>query len=84
MNPDKGQVQALMEAIDSYLEAHPEAADTVEGVTTWWLAGLGSGLPRSSISMALAELEARGRIRTTRLASGALIYSRVAPGSKRG
>ena len=37
--PDDSQleIEALAGEIARYLAAHPKAADTVEGITKWWL-----------------------------------------------
>jgi hypothetical protein len=32
------KVEEAAEAIEAYLTDHPNAADTLEGVITWWLA----------------------------------------------
>jgi hypothetical protein len=35
--PYTAEDRALARAIPRYLEAHPEAKDTVEGIAQWWL-----------------------------------------------
>ncbi len=45
-----------------YLSAHPEAQDTVEGITEWWL--LENSIRRATIEVqqALAQLQAEGLV----------------------
>ena len=57
-----------------YLGDHPSAADTLEGITNWWV-------PRQRIAEsivlvrgALGLLEARGQIQRQRMPDGQIIY----------
>lgn len=72
------EVEVLVQAIIQYLQSYPNAADTVDGVTNWWLAGVGIHFHRSKIIQALALLERHGMLKTQVLPSGGLIYSRGA------
>jgi hypothetical protein len=38
MDSEDNQAEALADEIQRYLLGHPDAADTVEGIRTWWLA----------------------------------------------
>jgi hypothetical protein len=51
-------VQEVESAVQRYLEAHPNAFDTVEGIRTWWLAGL-EPTP-AAVQAALDRLVERG------------------------
>ena len=50
-------VCGIADAIERYLTQHPEAADTVEGISTWWLS---SQYGTDAVLAALVELEVRG------------------------
>ena len=49
-------------AILAYLEAHPSAADTLEGITTWWLEQLRIQCGIELVSGALERLILSGEI----------------------
>ena len=51
----------VADAIASYLAAHPDGADTVEGIHQWWLRPLGLDQPVEVVARAL-ELLAMERI----------------------
>lgn len=46
--------------IERYLEEHPDAADTAEGISQWWLSEPGPTLSVSDVQRALDALVARG------------------------
>ena len=54
-------------AIMSYLGAHPDSADTVEGIHQWWIRW--PDIPESILvtAAALAQLERAGRIEKQRI-----------------
>jgi len=68
-------VSEIAEMIERYLAQRPEAADTAEGISTWWLPSpLGSdALP--AVLAALLQLEARGVVVRMELEGGATVYS---------
>ena len=63
------------EAITSYLADHPNANDTLEGVTQWWLLAKGAAWSRSDIQKAIARGIHEGLILETRGADGHVRYS---------
>lgn len=65
----------LQSAILAYLQAHPGAGDTVDGVLDWWL-GATDGEQRSRVEAALEALAEAGAVTRHRLPDGKLIYSR--------
>lgn len=68
-------VSEIAERIERYLTLRPEAADTIEGIGTWWLSSpLGTGA-LSSVLAALVQLEARGVVVRKELEGGATIFS---------
>ena len=72
--PDAAEQLAL--EITRYLEAHPDAADTIEGVIQWWLPPLGAGVSGETVQRALDELVTGARIVRRVLVDGAVIYAR--------
>lgn len=70
---------SLMAAIEAHLESHPQAADSAEGVATWWLGGMAASAPE--VERALASLVQRQRVRCVRLADGTCLYSSASGGS---
>jgi len=48
--------------ICAYLQAHPRAADTPEGIQRWWLASQHGEVTLQLVEMALAELEQNGMV----------------------
>ena len=75
---DVGRVVA---AILRYLNVHPHAADTVEGITRWWLTPELGALPIETLEHALAVLIARGRVERAPLGDGRFVY-RARPGNE--
>jgi Fe2+ or Zn2+ uptake regulation protein len=65
---------ALVDAILEYLVNHPQAADSVDGVTRWWLARNGSAPARAEVERALATLVERGLLRRVELPDGTVLY----------
>jgi hypothetical protein len=67
-------VSQIAERIERYLMQRPEAADTAEGIGTWWLTSpLGTdALP--AVVAALRQLELRGVVVRMERAGGVTIY----------
>lgn len=74
--PDR--VQDILEKILRYLATHPDAADTPEGIETWWLAGRG-GKPGDALRLALEVLIRRHVLIRAVLPGGSVIYRRPQP-----
>jgi len=68
---------ALCLGILAYLQAHPEAADSLEGIATWWLPAPAFAATSESVLEALRLLEAEHRIARIELADGRTLYQRV-------
>lgn len=73
-------VSEIAERIERYLTQRPEAADTAEGIRTWWLSSpLGAdALP--AVLEALLQLEARGVVVRTGREGGTTIFSSASRG----
>lgn len=64
----------ITDEIVRYLSAHPNAADTVKGITTWWLAREG-GIPDvQEVEAALEYLVIKGVLAKRVKADGEAIY----------
>ena len=65
----------LNDEILSYLRAHPQAADTVEGIVEWWLSRHLPAEGVERVQAALDELVARGLIAQIALVDGTVLYA---------
>ena len=70
-------------AIRRYIGAHPNAADTLDGILHWWLTRQRYADSAHEVRLALNELEGRGLISHIRLADGKIVYQREAQCSKK-
>lgn len=68
--------ETLASEILRYLERHPDAADTAQGVRIWWLVRVGAGAEQDEVGRALAELVATGKIAQVRIEPGIEIFRR--------
>lgn len=62
-------------AVLGYLASHPHAADTLRGITAWWLPRQRYQVERERIERVLEQLVAGGALRHERLPDGALLYA---------
>ncbi len=74
----KGRVEAVVGAIERYLSHNPAAADTANGIRSWWLPEHLRAEPLPTIVGALDVLEARGVVNKTTREGGEVIYSKKA------
>ncbi len=68
-------VLAMAQEISHYLESHPEAADTLEGVVSWWLARQRYEYSYRMVRQALDHLIAEGRVAKQTTVGGGIVYS---------
>ena len=73
--PDR--VANIADAIERYLRAHPDAADSVEGIRLWWLTGDGAEESPECVGAALERLEAAGIVDRRTLPGGQVVYAGV-------
>ncbi len=66
------KIIAVADEIRRYLEGHPHASDSIEGVRRWWLRDRES---LENVERALELLEQRGSVLKQRLPDGCCIYS---------
>ena len=68
------RLAAAVAALEGYLERHPQAADSVQGIVPWWLSSAGVELSEPVVQLALEVLEQRGRVMRTTLPGGQVIW----------
>jgi hypothetical protein len=71
------ELSALCSAILRYLRDHPEAADSLEGIASWWLPRADRFVPIEAVQEALALLVAERRIARIDLADGRTLYQSI-------
>ena len=69
------RVQAVAAEVLEHLRNHPDAADSLEGVRTWWLKRHGHAPSHDVVKSALDLLISRGWLRADAAVDGRLIYS---------
>lgn len=74
-NRDEVVFSRLRDEILSYLRRHPQAADTVTGIASWWLPQQPSEAALTSVQQALDELATQGLVIKTMLADGTILYA---------
>lgn len=75
MEPEHERVVEVVDAILRYLDRHPDAVDTVEGISKWWLP-LDYCAERGLVQAALERLERQGLIHKRTNADRHVLYSR--------
>ncbi len=76
------RVAAVTEAIQAYLARHPLAADSAEGIASWWLGG-GLEVSVEEVCAALARLIDQGLVAWRQLPDGRHIYGAATAVTKR-
>ena len=66
-----------------YLEEHPDAADTIEGVRQWWLFQRMAAYSRDKVLVALDRLRNEGLIEAVTLSDGQKVFSLPESGRRR-
>lgn len=69
--------QRVVEQIVEYLAANPHAADTLDGIQSWWLSGATSGTSRSEVEHAVRVLLQDHVLECRMLPDGTRIYARA-------
>lgn len=70
-------VKQITEEIVSYLKNHPNAADTVEGITEWWLLSLRTNITTKLVQQALDFLVSKSEMKFKVNLSGKKVYSKM-------
>jgi hypothetical protein len=73
---DAAQRARIRDAILHYVQKHPLAADTAEGVLACWLPGTGFGEAQDHIAAVLEEMVAGRQLQARHLPDGKILYVR--------
>ena len=76
MDAAKTDVAAVAAAIRRYLNEHPNAADTVEGIARWWLSGSSGNELLADVERAVDLLVLQGEVVRQTRRDGTVIYER--------
>ena len=68
-------VQQIADQIECYLKNHPNAADTVEGISKWWLLGEGIEVSNLIVQQALDYLGSKSAVKCNDNPCGNKVYS---------
>jgi hypothetical protein len=74
---EESRIAQLKDEILKYLGAHPQAADTVEGIASWWLLRQRYQEEIQKVQQALDDLVERGLVTKTTLADGTTLYKHL-------
>lgn len=66
--------EKLTQQILEYLEEHPEAGDTLEGIATWWVQCQQVSESVIAVRQALQQLESDGIVTERKTPSGKTLY----------
>ena len=76
MDAETTDVAVVATTIRRYLRDHPNAADTLEGIALWWLAGNNGDEWLTNVELAIEQLVNRGEVVRQTLRDGTVIYER--------
>ncbi len=71
----RDQVSEIEHAVLSYLDRHPLAADTLDGITRWWLPEQRYVTAEARIEQVLQQLVSDGVLQIKRLPNGGALYA---------
>lgn len=72
---DESGLSRLSDEILSYLRAHPQAADTVDGIIQWWLPRQRQEEAGIRVQYTLDALVVRGLVKKITLVDGTVLYA---------
>lgn len=72
-------VDQLAAEIQAYLEAHPHAADTLDGIVQWWIVHQRFMRGIQATGRAVERLVAEGRLEEIRTPDGRVIFRAARP-----
>jgi Fe2+ or Zn2+ uptake regulation protein len=75
VSPDYQEISSLVIELTEYFETHPNAADSLEGITKWWIKKKDPASSQASVLSALEYLCAEGIVVKTSGPAGNAIYS---------
>lgn len=78
------EVARIADQIEHYLEEHPHAADTLEGIAEWWLQAKKQNVSMKATLLALNSLLTRGVLVQITDSNGKCIYRTAQQGEPKG
>jgi Fe2+ or Zn2+ uptake regulation protein len=69
-----GKKENIEKMILAYLEQNPDAADTIEGITKFWMQRENADITIAKVSRTLARLVRKGRIKAFQSLDGTLFF----------
>ena len=75
MNAPTKTTLAIAEVIERYVQSHPKAADTSEGIRSWWVTRERAGDSPGEVQIALDYLVDSCRLSRSILTDGTVVYS---------
>ena len=72
---ESSDIRYIAKEIEKYLNDHPKAADTIEGITEWWLIRQGFEVSIEMVQKALAYLVSTSVVVIKTNLSGKKVYS---------
>ena len=76
---ENDDITSLAEEIVRYLENHPNAADTVNGITNWWITRQRYEESAARVRLALEFLEKEKKITKRELPGKEIVYLKTMP-----
>lgn len=73
---ERETIAIIAQQVRNYLSTHPRAADTLEGISGWWLPQQGSNANPELVQQALDYLVSRKEVVRVRAADGHVLYAR--------
>lgn len=73
--PEDAPDPEVADAVLSYLRRHPQAADTLLGITRWWLPQQRYEREHGRIEAVLKVLAERGQLQVRKLPDGTALYT---------
>ena len=68
------RAEEIAQLVSRYLDEHPNASDTIDGIARWWLDRQRFDDARELVSRALELLEQRGVVKRRTLANGVTLF----------
>ena len=66
--------ESVEKMILAYLEQHPDAVDTIEGITSFWMQRQNAEIAIAKVSHTLKKLAKKGRIKVFQSLDGTIYY----------
>ena len=77
MKKEESIIEILMSEVHEYIQKNPLAADSVLGISQFWLSDESRSISLDDLSTALEKLEKRGEIKSFQLVDGTRIWRKT-------